>query len=129
MTSEAQPNRTKHILKKIGRISLRIVLFLILFIVLVLLALQTPPVQNFARKQAQAFLQKKLKTRVEIGRIYIGFPKDIVLASIYLEDRKKDTLLYGGDIRVDLDMWKLLKSDIAIQEIKLESITAKVKRE
>src|SRR5689334_16585687 len=110
MTSEATPQKSGRILKKIGRIVLKIFLFLILFIVLVLVLIQTPPVQNFARKQAQNFLQKKSKTKVEIGHISIGFPKDVVLGNIYVEDRQKDTLLYGGELRVDIDMLKLLKN-------------------
>src|SRR5687768_7552356 len=121
--TKATAKNSNSILKKTGRIVLKIFLFLILFIFLVLALLLTPPVQRFATRQAENFLEKKLKTKVEIGKIYIGFPKDVVLDNIYLEDRQKDTLLYGGSVRVDIDMWKLLSNEILIDKLKLESVT------
>src|SRR6478672_8376558 len=110
----------------------RIVLLIIgsivgLFIILALLLL-TPPVQNFARKKVQAYMSNKLKTRFEIGGIYIGFPKKIVLENVYIEDRQKDTLLSGRLLKVDISMMKLLKSELEVSEIDLQDITAKVKR-
>ena len=127
--TEATPKKSNNILKKAGRIVLKTFLFLILFVILVLALILTPPVQRFATRQAENFLEKKLKTRVDIGKIYIGFPKDVVMDNIYLEDRQKDTLLYGGSIRVDLDMWKLFSNEFQINQVKVESVTAKVKRQ
>src|ERR1051325_7804512 len=112
MTSEKKPHRPRSIIAKIGRILLRTVLIIVLLIITILILIQTPPVQNFIVKKATAFLEKKLKTRVEIGRLYIGFPKNIVIENIYLEDRKKDTLLAGGSLKVDISMMKVLDNEI-----------------
>src|ERR1700712_2963276 len=128
MTSEKKPHKPRSIIGRIGRILLRTVLIIVLLIVTLLIVIQTPPAQNFIVKKATAFLEKKLKTRVEIGRLYIGFPKNIVIENIYLEDRKKDTLLYGGSLKVDISMMKLLHNEIEVNDIKLNQITAKVTR-
>jgi len=114
--------------QKIVRIFLKTIIGILALFILIILLIQTPPVQNFARKKIQNFLSSKLQTRVEIGHLYIGFPKKIILKNIYLEDRQKDTLLSGGKVKVDIDLFKLFSNEIVINELNLESITAKVKR-
>ena len=69
--------------KRAGRIVLKTVLFVILFFVVIILLIQTPPAQNLLRKKAVAYLEKKLQTKVEIGRIYVGLPKNIILENVY----------------------------------------------
>src|SRR6185312_3000333 len=44
------------------------------------------------------------------------------------EDQTKDTLLYGKEIKVNIDMFKLIKNDIEIKEIALNNIVLEVKR-
>ncbi|MEO5997335.1 MAG: hypothetical protein ABIN89_11365, partial [Chitinophagaceae bacterium] len=128
MTSEKKTHKPRSVPKRIGRILLRTVLIIVLLIITILILIQTPPVQSFIVKKATAFLEKKLKTRVEIGRLYIGFPKNIVIENIYLEDRKKDTLLFGGSLKVDISMMKLLHNEIEVNDVKLNQITAKISR-
>lgn len=128
MTAEKAPNKSTRVLKRIGRILLRSVLILILLVITLLILIQTPPVQNFIVKKATAFLEKKLKTEVAIGRLYIGFPKDVILEDVYVEDLNKDTLLAGGRLKVDISMLKLLYNEIEINSLKLDRFTAKVSR-
>lgn len=98
-------------------------------IILVLILIQTAPVQDFGRKKIVSYLQNKLKTRVEIKRLDIDFPKMLVLEGVYIEDKTKDTLIAGNQLKVDIDMFKLLKSEVQINEINLNGITLKVKRQ
>jgi hypothetical protein len=114
---------------RIVRIVYKTVLILILVVATIALLILTPPVQNFLRKKATAWLTEKLQTRVEIGKIYLGFPKKVVLEKVYVEDRSKDTLLAGGELKVDVSMLKLLHSELEINDVHLSDITAKVKRQ
>jgi translocation and assembly module TamB len=124
-----QQSKVSRLLRKTGRIVLKTFLWVLGILILVLILIQTPPVQNFLRGKAQTWLQNKLKTRVEIGKIYVGFPKKIVLEGIYVEDLQKDTLFYGGRMKFDVDMWKLIRgNEIFVKEINLEEINASVKR-
>ena len=120
----------KNIWIKPARITAKVILFIILFLLIILLLIQTGPVQNVLRKQAVTWLEKKLQTTVEIGRVYVSFPKNIILENVYVEDRQKDTLLSGGRIEANLDLYRLIfKNQIDVRSISLDNITAKVKRQ
>ncbi|HET6769516.1 MAG TPA: translocation/assembly module TamB domain-containing protein [Chitinophagaceae bacterium] len=115
---------------KPARIVAKTVLFIALFLLVILLLLQTGPVQSMLRVKAVAYLEKKLQTKVQVGRVYIGLPKNIILENIYIEDREKDTLLSGGKIEANLDLLRLLfNNEIDIKSISLDNITAKIKRQ
>jgi len=116
-------------LGKVMRLFAKLVIGILLFIVLVFILIQTPPVQNFARKKIQSYLEKKLDTKVSIGKLYIGLPDIISLQNVYIEDRSKDTLLAGSKLKVNIDLFRLLSNVVEINELQLEGITAKIKRE
>jgi translocation and assembly module TamB len=114
----------RRILRVLGWI-LAILLGLVL---IVLLAIQTSYVQNIARVEIVSYLNKKLNTKVEVRGLHIDFPKTIVLEGVYVQDLTKDTLIYGDIIKVDIDMYCLLWNELNMNEVVLEGITAKVKR-
>lgn len=115
---------------KPARIVAKTFLFIVLFLLIILLLIQTGPVQNILRVKAVAYLQNKLKTKVEVGRVYVGLPKNIILENVYLEDRQKDTLLSGGKIEANLDLIKLIfQNQLEVRSIALDNITAKIKRQ
>lgn len=122
------PGKKRSVPQKILRIFLWIVASLLFLVMLVLILINVPAVQNFARKKVVTYLNQKLKTKVEIGKLDVDFPTSIALKNVYIEDQKQDTLLYGGKLEVDISMLQLLKSDIQIQEISLDNIVAKIKR-
>lgn len=128
MEDKKLTSNTKSLAGKILRIIFKTFLIILLLVATLALLILTPPVQNFARKKATAWLSGKLKTKVEIGKIYLGFPKKVVLENVYIEDQKKDTLLSGGALKVDISMLKLLHSEVEINQVQLSDITAKVKR-
>ncbi|MFT3933512.1 MAG: translocation/assembly module TamB domain-containing protein [Chitinophagaceae bacterium] len=130
MSSNQPVNKIRRpFLVRLGRLFLIILLVVFILIGLVILLVQTPYVQNIAREKAQDYLSGKLKTKVVIGKLYIGFPQTIELNNIYLEDLQKDTLLSGDKLRVEMNMWKLLHSEVAVNNIQLQGITAKLKRQ
>lgn len=116
------------ILQKTARIILKVILFLFLFVILLFLLLLTPPVQRFAVSKAENYLEKKLGTKVEIGGVSIGLPRRVAFNNIYIEDKTRDTLLYGGSIKADIALLKLLSGDVIVKEVRLNDITAKIKR-
>ena len=116
-------------LRKVLRLFAKVVIGILLFIVLLFILIQTPPVQNFARKKIQTYLQNKLDTKVTIGKLYIGLPDIVSLQDVYIEDRSKDTLLSGSRLKVNIDIFRLFSNVVEINEIQLEGITAKVKRQ
>jgi hypothetical protein len=119
-------------LKRFGRIALKTILWIIasiiFLILLVIILIQVPAVQNFAKDKAVTFLQNKIHTKVKIGHISLGLPKLIVVDSVYFEDQKKDTLIAGNQLKIDISLLKLLSNKLEINEINLKGITANVNR-
>lgn len=118
----------KNIVRKTLKIVGWIIASVILLIVLVLILIQIPAVQNFAKDKAVAFLEKKIKTRVEVDKLSISFPKQIVLKGIYFEDQNKDTLLAGKELRVDIALFGLLRNEVNVSYLGLEGIRANIYR-
>jgi hypothetical protein len=120
-------------LKKYFTKGLRIVLWIILSIIglflLLIIALQIPAVQRYAKDKAVSYLEDKLKTKVTIDKVKIGFPKDVILEGVYFQDQKKDTLLAGKRIAVNLDMYGLFNNRIEITSVELEGIVAHIDRD
>lgn len=119
-------------MKRYGRLTLKILLWIVgiilLLLVLVFILIQVPAVQNYAKKKVVNFLEKKIKTKVEVGHITLGLPKLIVLEDVYFEDQQKDTLLAGEELKVDISLRKLLDNKVEINEINLKGITANISR-
>ena len=110
------------------RIVLWIILSLIGLVLLLIIALQIPAVQRYSKDKVVSYLEDKLKTPVEVNRIQIGFPKDVILEGVYFQDQEKDTLLAGKKIIVNLDMYGLFHNKVEINAIELEGIVAHINR-
>ncbi|MEO8794154.1 MAG: translocation/assembly module TamB domain-containing protein [Daejeonella sp.] len=101
---------------------------IIFLVLLVFVLIQVPAVQNVVRKKTVSFLENKLKTKVQINKLSLDLPKLIVLEGVYFEDQKRDTLLAGDTLKVDISLLKLLSNQVEINEIDLRGITAKIDR-
>lgn len=119
-------------MNKFTRVLLRIFLWIvgsvIALVLLVIFLIRLPSVQNYIAGKVAHYLETKIGTPVDIGYVNITFPKKLVLENVYFEDQSKDTLIAGEKLAVDINMLKILKNTIEIQELDLEGITAKIKR-
>ena len=120
--------KTIHFLKKTLRVLLWCVGSIVALLLLVIILIQVPSVQNFVKDKAITYLHKKIKTKVSLDHISIKFPKDVVLEGFYFEDQKKDTLLAGKRLEVDVDLFKLVSSELEINSVSLENATANISR-
>lgn len=115
--------------RRVGRIVLKTFMWIFLLIIALFLLILTPPVQNFITKKATNYLEKKLQTRVSIGRLFITLSGKIAVDDIYVEDRQKDTLLSVGELRVNMSFYKILFSnELDIKSIRLDEGTARIRR-
>jgi translocation and assembly module TamB len=119
---------SNHYPRLIGRILLKTLLFIVLFVILVLILLFTPPVQKFLTGKVQNYLSNKLETKVEIKRIAFGLSGNLHLKEIYVEDRQKDTLLYGELISANVALLKLFSNEVQVKDIELHNVYANIKR-
>ncbi len=119
-------------LNRFGRIALKTILWIIgsviALILLIIFLIRIPAVQNYVVGKVTNYLENKIGTPVSIGYVNITFPKKLVLENVYFEDQSKDTLIAGEKLLVDINMLKLLKNTVEIEELELEGITAKISR-
>ncbi|WP_091492720.1 translocation/assembly module TamB domain-containing protein [Flavobacterium phragmitis] len=117
-----------YFIKKILRILMWCVVSVVALLLLVIILIQVPSVQNFVKNKAVSYLQDKIKTKVSLDYISIKFPKDVVLEGFYFEGQKKDTLLAGKRLEVDVDLFKLISSELEINSVSLENVKANISR-
>ncbi len=118
----------KKILKKSAVIFLYILGFVLILIIGLFIFINTNSGKKFIKNKVQNYLAGKLKTKIEIGSIDYSLPKWIELKGIYLEDKKKDTLLYGEQISIDIDMLKLISGNTYIRKLQFKNIYANIYR-
>ncbi|WP_433815590.1 translocation/assembly module TamB domain-containing protein [Flavobacterium johnsoniae] len=117
-----------HYFKKTLRVLVWCVVSVVALLLLLIILIQVPSVQNFVKNKAVTYLQDKIKTKVSLDYISIKFPKDVVLEGFYFEDQKKDTLLAGKRLEVDVDLFKLVSSELEINSVSLENVKANISR-
>lgn len=118
--------------KKYLRKSIKILLWIIgsvigLFLLIVLL-IQIPYIQNLIKDKAVSYLEEKIGTEVQIGRIEIGLPKKVIIEGVYFQSQQGDTLLAGEKLAVDISLFKLLSNEVEVNSLQLKGIVANVKR-
>jgi hypothetical protein len=118
---------------KYVRKSLKILLWTVGSIVgvllLVVLLIQVPYIQDKIKDKAVAYLEGKIHTKVAISHINLGLPKNVVIEGVYLESQQKDTLLYAGEIDVNISLFKLIDSQVEINSVALSTVTANIRRD
>jgi translocation and assembly module TamB len=109
----------------------RIAVFLaviVLLIISLLLFLHTPWGKTIVRNEIHKYLVNTLKTPVGIGKIDYRLPAWIQIKDLLVMDKKKDTLLYGGNVYARIDMLRLLRSTLDIDVLQLDDILVNVSR-
>ncbi len=95
---------------------------------LLVIFIHMPAGRKITKNQVQKFLKSKLNTEVRIGSIDYSLPKWVEIKNIYVEDQKKDTLLYGEELKVDLKLFKLLRGNTDIQKAYLKNVLININR-
>ncbi|MBW8360658.1 MAG: translocation/assembly module TamB [Kaistella sp.] len=101
---------------------------LLVLLVVFALSLQLPAVQNFFKGKLVSYLEEKVKTKVTLDRVYIGFPNSLVMENLYLQGQQVDTLLFARKLDVGLNIPKLLKNTADLTSIDLQGVKANVVR-
>lgn len=113
-------NKVQNTIAKTLKVILWVILIFVLIFVIIAGLIQFPAVQNKIVDAATSFVSKRTHTKVEIKNISIKFPKTVVIEGLFLEDTKKDTLIYAGSARINIALYDLFSSEIAISSVSLE---------
>ncbi len=117
---------------KVVRITLKVLAgiigsLLVLLVALVLL-IRLPSVQNYITHKATQYVSSKTHTQVTLRRLYVGFPKMVVIEQLYAEDARHDTLLYLGKLEVNINLPALLHHKVEVSSIALSDVHANIGR-
>ncbi|KAA6436602.1 translocation/assembly module TamB [Dyadobacter flavalbus] len=115
-------------MKKALKVLAIIILTVLILVGVLIWGIQTPFGQNFLTTQANSYLRKKLKTKVNIEKVRFDVPDWILLEGVYFEDQHGDTLVAGKRLYVDLDMYSLIKGNVGINKVEAEGINANITR-
>lgn len=104
-------------------------LVLIALIVLLWLAIQTSPVQNWITRKVTSTLSKNLNTTIRIDHVDFSLFNKMHLEKTLVLDRKKDTLLYAGDLQVNITDWFFFKNNIVLKYVGLKDAQIHLNRQ
>lgn len=121
-------NQLSRTLRKILKIFLWIVASIIVLVIGVVVFINTPVGQNFAKNRVITYLKTKTDTEISLERLRISFPTSLELNKFFIADKKKDTLLYADRFLVDLDMWGLIRNRVELNNLELEKVRANIYR-
>lgn len=112
------------------RKTLKVIMWATLIVVLLFLVIagliRIPAIQTRLVQYVTSFVSNKTHTVVELKKISISFPKSVVIEGLYLEDTQKDTLLYAGNVKVNIALYDLLSNKISLNSVSLTKTTVKL---
>ena len=108
----------------------KISFFLLLFLLILStwLLLQTTPVQNWLVTRVSRTLSKELKTKVEVKHVEFSLFNKMLVEGVLIEDKKKDTLLYAGILKVNISDWFFFKDKPVLNYIGLTNAYVNMNR-
>ena len=103
-------------------------LILLGLLLIALLLVQTSTVQGWLVGKASARLSKSLGAKVSIKHVNIGFFSKLQMEGVYVEDKNRDTLLYAGKLKVNINDWFFMRDTATLRYIGLEDATIRMRR-
>jgi hypothetical protein len=120
------PKRKYRWLRRLGRVFLGILLFLILLV----LFIRSPWGQDIIVGEAVKFVEGKTGTEFDIDRAFITFGGNIQIDGLYMEDVAGDTLVYSRSLEADLPLWPIINGDgYGLEMARWDGLTARIKRQ
>ncbi|MGE0567439.1 MAG: translocation/assembly module TamB domain-containing protein [Bacteroidia bacterium] len=119
-------------MRKVTRILAKVLLYftasLIFIAAFFYFAIQSHNFQTWAGKVASDYLSEELHSNLSIDRIEIDFFKTVHLKSVFVKDLHNDTLVYAGDLSLDIRKFDNENQVIDIKNVLLQNAIVKIKK-
>lgn len=105
--------------------------FFLLLVILLLSGwgiLHLNPVQNWLVARVSATLSKNLKTKVSVRHVDFSLFNKMLVEGLLVEDRKKDTLLYAGSLKLNITDWFFFKEKPVLKYVGLSDAVINMNR-
>ncbi len=107
---------------------LRLIIGLVLLFLLLAVLLQFSPVQTFVSRKVVSAFSQRTGTEMSLQKISLRIPFGVGVKGLFVEDQLGDTLVYAGNVKVDINMLALMRNQIKVKNISLNDITANIIR-
>ncbi len=87
-----------------------LILGLGLLLVLLMLAVRTPMVQNWAAGKLTTYFSNLIKHEVKVGYVYLNWFDELLLEKVQVFDKRQNEMIYVGSLRADFDLFTLLST-------------------
>ncbi|WP_172644676.1 translocation/assembly module TamB domain-containing protein [Flavihumibacter sp. ZG627] len=91
-----------------------------------LLALQTNPVQQYLQIKTEKFLEKKLGTNVNIGKLRISGFSQMTLETFTIFDQQENLLAFSDTLRIRFQLAPVLQNNLVINDIDWQNLLINV---
>ena len=115
-------------MKRAFRISGTIFAVTLLLLLILWILIQTPFFQQKAAQYAAYRLEKILGTRVDVGGMQFGILNRFSLEKVMVYDRKGDTLLATGSVKLSVTDWFFWQDTTELKYIGLKDVQIKLQR-
>ena len=116
-------------MKKFKHICNGIIWTLIVLYLLLIVLMHLPSVQTFLGKEVAEALADKFGTKVEVGKVNLGFFNRIIIDDVMMYDQQGDSLIYASRLSAKIDYMAATQGKISVSSAQIFSLRANLYRQ
>ena len=116
-------------MKKFKHICNGIIWTLIVLYLLLIVLMHLPSVQTFLGKEVAEALADKFGTKVEVGKVNLGFFNRIIIGDVMMYDQQGDSLIYASRLSAKIDYMAATQGKISVSSAQIFGLRANLYRQ
>ncbi len=116
-------------MKKFKHICNGIIWTLIVLYFLLIVLMHLPSVQTFLGKEVAEALADKFGTKVEVGKVNLGFFNRIIIDDVMMYDQQGDSLIYASRLSAKIDYMAATQGKISVSSAQIFGLRANLYRQ
>lgn len=116
-------------MKKFKHICNGIIWTLIVLYLLLIVLMHLPSVQTFLGKEVAEALAEKFGTKVEVGKVNLGFFNRIIIDDVMMYDQQGDSLIYASRLSAKIDYMAATQGKISVSSAQIFGLRANLYRQ
>lgn len=116
-------------MKKFKHICNGIIWTLIVLYLLLIVLMHLPSVQTFLGKEVAEALADKFGTKVEVGKVNLGFFNRIIIDDVMMYDQQGDSLIYASRLSAKIDYMAATQGKISVSSSQIFGLRANLYRQ
>lgn len=116
-------------MKKFKHICNGIIWTLIVLYLLLIVLMHLPSVQTFLGKEVAEALADKFGTKVEVGKVNLGFFNRIIIDDVMMYDQQGDSLIYASRLSAKIDYMAATQGKISVSSAQIFGLRTNLYRQ